>query len=60
MRQRKYAAATHNSVAVIHATSDVLKANGLVAPGTAEGTMSLVLFTAACNSITRSRLPPVQ
>ena len=41
------AAATHNSPTVIQATGELLSAQGLVAPSTADGTMSLVLFTAA-------------
>lgn len=41
------AATTHKSATVIQATGDVLRARGFVAPSTADGTMSLVLFTAA-------------
>src|SRR5439155_16548623 len=57
MTTRRYAATIHRSETVSQATSEVLSARGFVAPGTADGTMSLVLLTAACNSITRSRLP---
>jgi len=45
---------------VSQATSEVLSAKGFVAPGTAYGTMSLVLLTAACSNMTSSRLPWVR
>src|SRR3989442_15572440 len=46
-------------VTVIQATSEWLSAHGFVALGSAEGTISFVLFTAACMSMTGSRLPRV-
>jgi hypothetical protein len=59
MSTKKQAAATHSRATVSHAASEVLSAHGAVAPGTAEGTISFVLFTAACRSMVKSRLPPV-
>ena len=47
IRERKYAAQIQRSVRVSQATSEELRAKGFVAPGTADGTMSLVLLTAA-------------
>ena len=41
------------------ATNEPWKDSGSVACGTAAGTMPVVLFTEACISITRSRLPSV-
>src|SRR6185437_1078000 len=57
---RKYAAQIHKSVTVSHATRDALRPNVLLAPGRADGTMSLALFTAACSSMTSSTLPLVR
>ena len=47
IRARKQAAPIHRSATVSHATSDVLRAKASVAPGCAEGTMSLVLLAVA-------------
>src|SRR5690242_13867045 len=60
IRTRNQAAAIHRNTTVSQPTSEVLSAKGLVAPGTIEGTMSLVLLTAACISMTSSRLPWVR
>ena len=56
---RKYRAHIHRSVTVSHATIDAFKPNMFVPPGTADGTMSLELFTAACISMTSRKLPLV-
>src|SRR5438094_8557710 len=60
MVARKYAAHIHSSVAVSHATREALSPNVLLAPGSADGTMSFELFTAECRSMTSSRLPLVR
>src|SRR5687767_14769686 len=56
---RKYPAQIQSSRTVSQATTEVLNPKGASAPGTAEGTMSLVLLIAACSSIVSNKLPPV-
>src|SRR5262245_56873557 len=57
---RKYAAQIHKSATVSHATRDEFREKAFVAAETADGTISLVLLTAACISIVSSRLPFVR
>src|SRR5438445_6942955 len=44
----------------MHATREALNPNVFIAPGVADGTMCLELFTAECSSMGSSRLPPMR
>ena len=60
MRTRQYIAKIQRKIIVSQATSEWLKSKRLVAPGVTDGTMSLVLLTAACINMVSSRLPCVR
>src|SRR5688500_20177294 len=58
-RARKYPAQIQSSRTVNQATTEVLSPKGASAPGTADGTISLALLTAACSSSESNKLPAV-
>src|SRR5215469_3455261 len=60
MSSNRQAAHTQSTVSVTQDTKDAWNPNILVPPTTPEGTMSLELFHAACNSMVSRRLPPVR
>src|SRR5215469_12941728 len=51
IRVNRYRATIHNNSTVVHATGEALRLKALFAPGVADGTMSLELFTAECRSM---------
>src|SRR5215467_2211903 len=60
MSSNRQAAHTQSTVSVTQDTKDAWNPNILVPPTAPEGTMSLELFHAACNSMVSRRLPPVR
>lgn len=60
MRYRKYTANIQSIIKVNPPAREMFHSNGFEAPGTAEGTISLVLLMAACISMVSNKLPWVR